>query len=66
MKNLRCLEFITVKFENINGKKTIELVNAYLPNNNQKELGGALRQYLNNEITREKLIQIIKNFLKNS
>ncbi len=46
--------------------QTIELVNAYLPKNNQKELCGALRQYLNNEITREQLIRIIKNFWKNS
>lgn len=46
--------------------QTIEMVNSYLPNNNSKELGLSLRKYLNNEITREKLMNDIKNFWKNS
>lgn len=47
-------------------EQTIELVNAYLPHDNPKELGLSMRKYLNNEITREKLMKDIKNFWKKS
>ncbi|MGN0143645.1 MAG: ABC transporter substrate-binding protein [Clostridium sp.] len=42
--------------------KTTELMNSYLPTNNSKILGSALRKYLNNEITRENLIEEISRF----
>lgn len=45
---------------------TVELMNSYLPSNNSKILGNALRKYLNNEITREQLIDQIKDFWRNS
>ena len=41
---------------------TMELMNSYLPSDNSKIIGGALRKYLNNEINREDLIRIISNF----
>ena len=49
-----------------NEDNTIELINGYLPPNNSKYLGGALRKYLNNDISREQLIEEIKNFWINS
>ena len=45
---------------------TVELMNTYLPSNNSKILGNALRKYLNNEISREQLIDQIKDFWRNS
>lgn len=41
---------------------TLELMNSYLPINNSQILGGALRKYLNNEISREDLINEIIDF----
>lgn len=45
---------------------TIELMNSYLPPNNSDILGNALKKYLNNEITREQLVEQIENFWVNS
>lgn len=45
---------------------TVELMNSYLPSNNSKVLGNALRKYLNNEITREQLIDQIESFWMNA
>lgn len=45
---------------------TIELMNSYLPPNNSNIIGNAMKKYLNNEITREQLIEEIKNFWVNS
>ncbi len=42
--------------------KTTELMNSYLPANNSQILGSALKKYLNNEISREDLIQQISDF----
>lgn len=42
--------------------KTTELMNIYLPANNSQILGSALKKYLNNEISREDLIQQISDF----
>ena len=42
--------------------KTVELMNGYLPVDNSQVVGGALRKYLNNEISREELIQNIIDF----
>lgn len=49
-----------------NEDNTIELINSYLPPNNSKYLGSALKKYLNNDISREQLIEEIKNFWINS
>ncbi len=49
-----------IKFRD-NGKTT-ELMSSYLPANNSQILGGALKKYLNNEISREDLIQQIIDF----
>ena len=45
-----------------NNQKSIELMNGYLPIDNSKILGSALKKYLNNEITRENLLQEISDF----
>lgn len=45
-----------------NGNKTMELMNSYLPLDNSKVVGEGLRRYLNNEINREELINIIETF----
>lgn len=42
--------------------KTTELMSSYLPSNNSQVLGIALKKYLNDEISREDLIQEISNF----
>ena len=47
-----------------NNTKTMELMNGYLPCDNSKVIGGALRRYLNNEITREELLAAIEEFWK--
>ena len=47
-----------------NNTKTMELMNGYLPSDNSKVIGGALRRYLNNEITREELLAAIEEFWK--
>lgn len=49
-----------------NDGDVVELMNSYLPANNSKILGNALRKYLNNEITREQLIKQIEDFWMNS
>ncbi len=45
--------------------KTIELMNSYLPEDNSKVLGYAMKKYLNNEISRDDLIQQIIDFWTN-
>ena len=49
-----------IKYRNAN--KTMELMNSYLPLDNSKVVGEGLRRYLNNEINREELINIIETF----
>ena len=42
--------------------KVMEFMNSYLPANASEVVGGGLKRYLNNEINREQLLEIIKNF----
>lgn len=42
--------------------KNMELLNSYLPQDNSKVIGNAVKKYLNNEINREKLIDIIIDY----
>ena len=43
----------------------MELINSYFPENNSKILGNELKKYLNNEISRENLIDTIIEFWSN-
>lgn len=43
-------------------KKTMEFMNSYLPGNASEVVGKGLKSYLNNEINREQLLEIIQNF----
>ncbi|MDD6796523.1 MAG: ABC transporter substrate-binding protein [Clostridiaceae bacterium] len=42
--------------------KVSELMNSYLPSDNSKVIGGSLKKYLNNEISRDELLSIIDEF----
>ena len=44
---------------------SMELSNSYFPDNNSKILGNELKKYLNNEISRENLIDTIIEFWSN-
>ena len=49
-----------VKYRDNN--KTMEFMNSYLPGNASEVVGKGLRSYLNNEINRDELLEIIQNF----
>ena len=52
-----------IKYRNDN--KTMDFMTSYLPSNNSAIVGNLLRRYLNNEITRENLLDEICNFWAN-
>lgn len=43
-------------------QQTMQMLNAYLPQENSNVIGNALRKYLNNEINRQELNQAIQDF----
>ncbi|WP_455795846.1 ABC transporter substrate-binding protein [Clostridium butyricum] len=51
--------------KNRNDNKTMDFMTSYLPSNNSAIVGNLLRRYLNNEITRENLLDEICNFWAN-
>lgn len=43
-------------------QQTMQMLNAYLPQENSNVIGNALRKYLNNEINRQELNQVMQDF----
>lgn len=46
-------------------KKTMELMNSYLPGDNSENVGVGLRKYLSGEINRDQLIDLIQQYWQN-